>query len=152
MRQLDATDYTNLIETVKEGTNQAGTSSESAKNFAILKRYTTKQIRTMTIPKRGQIEDDRVKSAILVRKDSFENVVDTEEKSSETSSPERQISVVAKKPTINMDRKSTDFKELEEGHMMIDQFLTTFKANEAPYENLAKTEKMPEIQVEQPAV
>lgn len=141
MRQLDATDYTNLIETVKEGTNQAGTSSESAKNFAILKRYTTKQIRTMTIPKRGQIEDDRVKSAILVRKDSFENVVDTEEKSSETSSPERQISVVAKKPTINIDR-----------HMMIDQFLTTFKANEAPYENLAKTEKMPEIQVEQPAV
>lgn len=42
---MNVQDYQALMETVKAGVTQEGSSSETAKNFAILKRYTTKQIK-----------------------------------------------------------------------------------------------------------
>jgi len=55
---------------VKAGTTQEGTSSESAKNFAILRRYTTKQIKSFsdTVVKKDASEDERLRSAPGERK------------------------------------------------------------------------------------
>ena len=76
------------MDTVKAGVTQEGSSSETAKNFAILKRYTTKQIKSISVSKKDQVEDERSKSVKMNNQHLDLNIIHTEEMEKTSSDSE----------------------------------------------------------------
>ena len=139
---MDVQDYQTLMETVKAGATQEGATSESAKNFAILKRYTTKQIKSISVSKKDQVEDERTKSVVLhSRQLDLENIqTEEEEKTSSDSDQDSQHpGNEARQPTEN---DQTELAEQQQSDVdMIENFIKDYKSTEGgPYENQVERE------------
>ena len=81
IRQMEVADFQNLLETVKAGAAQEG-SSESAKNLAILRRYTTKQIKSISdtaVTRKESAEDEKLKSVAPEKKIELDSIETEEE-------------------------------------------------------------------------
>lgn len=147
IRELDVQNYQNLIETVKAGATQEGASSESAKNFAILKRYTTKQIKQISVSKKDQLEDDRAKSVVMnIQQLDLENIqTEEEEKTSSDSDNESQQPVNESRQSIENDQAQMADKQ-SEVDIMLENFIKNYQTAEGgPYENQVERESAKQV-------